>query len=106
MPGLAAAAPLSAKLRLAHCTVSKVVVECCKGPADVPVTVMVYAPAGVPLLPLPPLLLLPPPQAARNAIPATTRHPRTNVRLFPSSLGFDRKPARVTTNPISGNPTA
>jgi len=44
-----------------HCTVSVVGVECTKDDPDeyVPVTLMVYFPVGVPLLPPP----LPPPQA-------------------------------------------
>jgi len=79
--------------------------ECCKEP-DVPVTVMVYVPAGVPLV-LPPLLLvLPPPQATSKTKPDNNTHASTTRGIFRFRSCFEPKLPLVTTNPSSDNQTA
>ena len=80
--------------------------ECTREPvAYVPVTVMVYVPAGVPLLP--PLLLLLPPHATWRIKPANSMQASAAVVSFPFLLFCsEAKPKLVTTNPIRGNQAA
>ena len=63
-----------------YCTLSVAIVECAI--PDVPVTVMVYAPGGVPALPCVPPPLLPPPQEG-NRSRVTNRDPQSRM---PGSL--------------------
>jgi len=83
-------------------TVSIVVVECCNE-ADVPVTVMVYVPGGVPPPPPPPPLFDPPPHATAKTNPTSTKPNATMGILFFLSLSAP-KPAHIT--PISGSQSA
>jgi len=78
--------------------------ECCKEP-DVPVTVMVYVPVGVPLLP-PPLLLVPPPppQATWKTKPVNNTH--ASITASPFLVRSEPKLTPATTNPNSDNQTA
>jgi hypothetical protein len=69
-------------------------------------TVMVYVPAGVPLLPPPLLLVLPPPQATSKTKPVNTTHASTTGGIFPFRCCFEPKLTLVTINPSSGNQTA
>lgn len=63
---------------------------------DVPVTVMVYVPAGVPpVLPPPEDELLPPPQAVRNNRPETARNMSRKLSIF-----FRREPPLAPSNVI------
>ena len=85
-----------------HCTVSVVGVECTKDPDEyVPVTLMVYFPVGVPLLPPP----LPPPQATSKTMPADSMQ-ASAVAIAPFFLRSEPRPIRVATNPISGRQNA
>ncbi len=78
--------------------------ECFKEPdVSVPVTVMVYVPAGVPWLPLPLLL---PPQAAWKTKPANSMYANINAGIVPLLFRPEPRLASVTTNPISGSQTA
>jgi hypothetical protein len=81
-------------------------VECTKEPAAyVPMTLMVYIPAGVPLLP--PGLLLLPPQASWKTKPANSMQASAAVVSFPFLLfRSEPRPTRVATNPISGRQSA
>lgn len=83
-----------------------VVTECFKEPdASVPETVIVYAPAGVPLLPPLPLLL-PPPHAAWKTKPAHSTQASTTAVILPLLFCPEPKPTRIATNPISGKQSA
>lgn len=65
-----------------HCTVSVVGVVCTNEPVEyVPVTVIVYAPAGVPLLPVI-VVLPPPPQATWKTRPANSMQTKAAVASF------------------------
>lgn len=72
--------------------------------ASVPVTVMVYVPAGVPLLPL--LLLLPPPQATWKTMPANNVQASPTASIRPLLLRPELGPKLVTSSAISGKQTA
>ena len=84
-----------------HCTVSVVGVECTKTKDDpdeyVPVTLMVYFPVGVPLLP--------PPQPTSRTMPADSMQ-ASAVAIAPFFLRSEPRPIRVATNPISGRQNA
>jgi hypothetical protein len=81
--------------------------ECRKEP-DVPVTVMVYVPAGVPGVPLlpPPLLLVlpPPPQATSKTKPVNNTHASITASLF--LVRSEPKLTPATTNPSNDNQSA
>ena len=72
---------------------------------DVPVTVIVYVPAGVPLLP-PLVVLLLPPHATWKNKPASSMQASSPAEIAPFLFGSEAKPARVATNPISGSQMA
>ena len=90
-----------AKARLRYSTVTAICggVPCCDAPWAAPVIVMVYVPAGVPVLPPPPFPLdpFPPPQFASRAMPATNRQVNSFLRVKRLSL----PPAN--TSPSNGN---
>jgi len=77
--------------------------ECRKEP-DVPVTVMVYVPAGVPLLPPPLLLVLTPPQATSKTKPVNNAHASITASLF--LVPSEPKLTPATTNPSNDNQSA
>jgi hypothetical protein len=85
-------------------------VECTNEPVEyVPVTVIVYIPAGVPLLP-PPVLLLLLPQAIWKTRPLNSMQISDPAVSFPllllRLLRLAPKPAVVAANPINGRQSA
>jgi hypothetical protein len=77
------------------------VVECFRDP-DVPVTVIVYVPAGVLLL----VCMLLPPHATWKNKPASSMQASIPAAIVPFLFWAEPKPTRVATNPISGSQTA
>lgn len=76
-------------------------VVCAVSDPDVPVTVTVYFPAGVPpLVPPPPLPDEPPPQAPRNIRPEITRNRSSRPSTF---FRRELKPAPSNVNPPKGS---
>lgn len=76
-------------------------VVCAVSVPDVPVTVMVYFPAGVPPLPPPlPPEDEPPPQAPMNTRPEITRNKSSRPNTF---FRRELKPAPSNVNPPKGS---
>jgi hypothetical protein len=81
---------------VSYFTVRVNVVVCAVSDPDVPVTVMVYVPAGVPPVVPPPFEdELPPPQAVRNKRPETSRNMSSKLSTF-----FRREPPLAPSNVI------